>query len=336
MTKLIIGICGYKGSGKDTIADYIQNQYGFTKLSFGSKIKDIVSILFGWNRTLIEGDTDFSRVYREMEDPWLSEKLKMEITPRKMLQYVGTDLLRNHLSNDIWVYALEKELSSFELVIVSDVRFENEFDMIQRHNGFIISVERDLTHDITDTHESEHIWKKCLDKVNFSIKNDSTKDMLYSKIDEIMANILLNNMTSLKTLFNCNIFSEIGMKLMNLDTSNIYGLEFYTHNKPEFSRRRIWSNELYEIILISWSSNFKSPIHDHPDNGCFVKVLEGTFKETIYNSSLEEIETKLLHINNVSYLHNKIGFHTIQNMTSKQGLTLHVYSPPNYKINIIS
>jgi hypothetical protein len=101
---MIIAICGLQGSGKDTIGSYLINKYDFTKLSFAGILKDIVAILFGWDREMLEGATKESRDWREGVDSWWSEKLQIpNLSPRYVLQYFGTDLFRNHFHPDIWV-----------------------------------------------------------------------------------------------------------------------------------------------------------------------------------------------------------------------------------------
>ena len=48
------------------------------------------------------------------------------------------------------------------------------------------------------------------------------------------------------------------------------------------------SNELFEIIIISWNYNQKSPIHNHPENGCLMKILKGSLTEEKYNNKLKK------------------------------------------------
>ena len=49
--------------GKGTVADIlVENR---TKLSFADKLKDGVASVFGWDRDMLEGDTDRSRIWRE-------------------------------------------------------------------------------------------------------------------------------------------------------------------------------------------------------------------------------------------------------------------------------
>ena len=95
----------------------VLNKYGFTKLSFAGVLKDIVAILFGWDREMLEGSTIESREWREQIDPWWSEKLLISnLTPRYVLQFLGTDLFRNHFHPDIWVISVERQLSKYSII----------------------------------------------------------------------------------------------------------------------------------------------------------------------------------------------------------------------------
>ena len=58
---MIIGMCGLIGTGKDTVADILVNNYNFIKVSFPDKLKDGVATVFSWERELLEGTTDESR-----------------------------------------------------------------------------------------------------------------------------------------------------------------------------------------------------------------------------------------------------------------------------------
>ena len=62
---MIIGICGLIGSGKGTVADVLVDEHGFQKISFADKLKDAVSVLFDWDRDMLEGETSESRFWRE-------------------------------------------------------------------------------------------------------------------------------------------------------------------------------------------------------------------------------------------------------------------------------
>ena len=141
--KKIIGITGLKGSGKDTIGDIICKNFDFQKVAFADKLKDIVSVLFDWDRKMLSGFTPEDRAIREQPDEFWSKKFEKEFTPRMALQKIGTEVMRNNLDKNIWVYCLERKLINEDgNFVITDVRFRNEIEMIRRLGGTIIRVER--------------------------------------------------------------------------------------------------------------------------------------------------------------------------------------------------
>jgi len=141
---MIIGICGFQGSGKDTIADYLQNIYGFKRDSFAATLKDAVAAVFGWDRELLEGRTTESRAWREAVDPWWSERLDMpNLTPRLVLQKWGTEVARKSWHDDIWIASLENKLArAHNDIVITDVRFPNEIRAVRDAGGIVIRVVR--------------------------------------------------------------------------------------------------------------------------------------------------------------------------------------------------
>jgi hypothetical protein len=141
---MIIGVCGFIGSGKDTIADYLTNFHGFRRESFANSLKDAVSMVFGWDRTMLEGRTKQAREWREQVDPWWAERLNMpHLTPRWVLQYWGTEVCRKGFHDDIWISALENKLrNSKDDIVISDCRFPNEIKSIKDAGGIVVRVVR--------------------------------------------------------------------------------------------------------------------------------------------------------------------------------------------------
>lgn len=141
---MILGVTGFIGSGKDTIADYLCTFHGFKRLSFASSLKDAVAAVFGWDREYLEGTTKASRAWREQVDPWWAERLSMpSLTPRWVLQYWGTEVCRNNFHQDIWVSSVENKLrNERDNVVITDCRFANEVAAIKSVNGITIRVER--------------------------------------------------------------------------------------------------------------------------------------------------------------------------------------------------
>jgi len=141
---MIIGVCGFIGSGKDTIADYLTNYHGFRRESFANSLKDCVAQVFGWDRTMLEGRTTQAREWREKVDTWWAERLGIpNLTPRWVLQYWGTEVCRKGFHDDIWIASLEhKLLYSSDNIVISDCRFPNEIKSIRNAGGMVIRVRR--------------------------------------------------------------------------------------------------------------------------------------------------------------------------------------------------
>jgi hypothetical protein len=141
---MIIGICGFIGSGKDTAADYLVGFHGFRRDSFAGTLKDAVSAVFGWDRELIEGRTPEARAWREQVDEWWAERLGMpHLTPRWILQWWGTEVCRSHFHDDIWIAALQSRLARrSDHTVISDVRFPNEIKAIKEQGGRIVWIQR--------------------------------------------------------------------------------------------------------------------------------------------------------------------------------------------------
>jgi hypothetical protein len=205
---MIIGICGFIGSGKDTVADYLVNFHEFRRESFANTLKDAVSSVFGWDRTMLEGRTKEAREWREQVDPWWAERLAMPtLTPRWILQYWGTEVCRRGFHDDIWIASLENKLrTSKDSVVISDCRFPNEIASIKNTGGKIIWVQRGELPDWYDlalaenlknseaakfeltkrkVHASETAWVGT--DFDHVIENNGTIDELYKKIALIIS-----------------------------------------------------------------------------------------------------------------------------------------------------
>lgn len=139
---MIYGVCGFIGSGKNTVGDILEEN-GYQKLSFAATLKDATAAIFGWPRHLLEGDTAESREFREKNDEFWSERLHgREITPRKILQQMGTEVMRNNFDQNVWLYSLERRIDPNKNYVITDARFQNEIKFIKELGGKIIVVER--------------------------------------------------------------------------------------------------------------------------------------------------------------------------------------------------
>lgn len=140
---MIVGLVGLIGSGKDTAADYLVNFHDWRRDSFAAPLKDAVANVFGWNRELLEGRTKESREWRECADAWWSDRLGRVVTPRHVLQLWGTEVCRRGYHDDIWVASLENRIrQSKDNIVITDCRFPNEIEAIQRAGGRVFRIRR--------------------------------------------------------------------------------------------------------------------------------------------------------------------------------------------------
>lgn len=141
MTKKIVAFMGYSGSGKDTAAEVLISEYNFKRLTFATPLKDVVSAVFKWPRSLLEGKGKKSRQWRDTEDAFWTEKLGFRVTPRIALEKIGTDLFRNQFNSSIWTLSLEKEIYNCNKdIVITDVRFIEEYNLLKGLGAVFISV----------------------------------------------------------------------------------------------------------------------------------------------------------------------------------------------------
>lgn len=171
---MIIGL-GYKaGSGKDTVAAHLmQHRIPIYPTSFAKPLKEACEILFGLNERQLHGS-----LKDEMDPYW-------GMTPRKILQRVGTECFRNSFGDDIWIKILKRNIfnSSCDCVI-TDVRFKNEAEAIKSWGGILWRIDRP-NRPIVESHVSEtelDNWNGW-DKI---VVNDGTKEQLFEKVDQLM------------------------------------------------------------------------------------------------------------------------------------------------------
>lgn len=183
----LIGLCGQKRSGKDTCADYLVDNYNFTKYSFAYPIKRGVMELFGFTEAQVFGDL------KDLVDyDW-------GVTPRTVLQIMGTEVFQYDIPNYIpelksigrgfWVKRFEQWLDINDNidVVVSDVRFQHEVDSILSLGGSVLKIIRPSLVSV-DSHHSEQELNE-IKGVGYIINNDNSLSDLHLKLDKIMKEI---------------------------------------------------------------------------------------------------------------------------------------------------
>lgn len=236
--RVIVGVKGTKGSGKDTVADMIRyimaagttqasydNYIWFTKnrdgeldvpiLHFADKIKDDLSFIFGINRECFDNSDYKDNKYYCFElkafltENMLKEVPRVEITLgdlqentlakwresygdtcviklRTLMQYYGTEVMRNHIGKEVWINTtINKAIQHrdyYGFAVIADVRFVNEWQAVRNVGGKIIHVVRGRLEDKVE-HSSEYITSSSSD---YEIENNGNLMGLFYKVLEFV------------------------------------------------------------------------------------------------------------------------------------------------------
>ena len=204
---MLIGVVGLIGSGKGTVSDRLEQKHNFRKDSFAKSLKDAVSSMFNWDREMLEGKTNESRAWREKPDAFWSKRFGKDVTPRWVLQYFGTEVMRQNMHDAIWVDSCMARYDG-KPTVIADTRFENEIKTIREMGGTILLVKRGQDPDwFTDyvegnivpknVHSSEYAWAKS--EYDHLITNDGTLEDLHQKIDHLIVSDKITHTPSKST-----------------------------------------------------------------------------------------------------------------------------------------
>ncbi len=113
---------------------------------------------------------------------------------------------------------------------------------------------------------------------------------------------------------------------------------FCSWSNESYTRNCIVENDKFQLILLCWEEGQKTPIHDHGGEECWVKIIQGEFKETIYkvNSSgeLNLTKTSISKTGDISYMIDFMGCHCLENISSGKSMSLHLYAKPIHNCNL--
>lgn len=211
----VLGIVGLKRSGKDTAAQALVDQ-GWTRMAFADPLKEMAMKLRGVWVEVPEG-VHLDAAVPVMRDSsghggsfaqyhYVVDALGMEaakdLVPdvRRLLQTLGTDCVRGTFGGTAWVDLMERKirqaLRNGECVVIPDVRFHEEFDLIARLGGDVIGVWRgdynsfveDVLDDgyvAKDEHESERNVYELLLRTGFVIHNDGSITDLHGQMCDL-------------------------------------------------------------------------------------------------------------------------------------------------------
>lgn len=129
---MLIGLTGLARSGKDSAANILVQEFGFFQTFFAKALKEGVGRMLRLSEDQLYGDL------KEVTDPFWGK------SPRELLQFIGTELMRQQFDQDVWMKVVEREISQIPDLdwVVSDVRFLNEAEFIRQNGGYIIKLVR--------------------------------------------------------------------------------------------------------------------------------------------------------------------------------------------------
>ena len=111
--------------------------------------------------------------------------------------------------------------------------------------------------------------------------------------------------------------------------------EFQKHStwsNDSYTRNCIFQNEKFELILLCWEEGQITPIHNHGGEECWVRIIQGEFKESIYKEgdegALELIRVATAKRNDLTYMVDFMGTHSLANLSKKRSMSLHLYAKP--------
>lgn len=148
----LIAFYGKAGVGKSTAANMLVDYHGFSRIAFADPIKAMLKTMLNYAGSDID-----------INDRSLKEKpceALLGKSPRYALQTLGTEFGRECIGQDIWVSIAEREIKTAledgESVVIEDLRFPNEAEMVTRLGGKIVWIARqDLVCSDNPTHKSE-------------------------------------------------------------------------------------------------------------------------------------------------------------------------------------
>lgn len=175
---MLVAFSGLKGAGKDTAADVLVQEYGFTRVAFADAVREMSLII----NPLITvqgnyGKLDESIVVRlsQLVTQFGWDKIKRDIPEvRRFLQVIGTEAGRMLLGENVWVDLLQKRFPDLtdpdSLYVITDCRFDNEVEFVRSNGGCLIWIERPGL--VSDGHASESTHISRLASVTIHNRTD--------------------------------------------------------------------------------------------------------------------------------------------------------------------
>lgn len=185
----IIALSGYATCGKDTVADILVEQYGFTKYAWADALRLAAEAL----DPIIDLDQDLTPIrYTDALAEYGYNEAKAKFPEfRRTLQRMGTEVGREIIGDNVWVNAtfhrIASERSLADRIVIPDTRFPNEASAVHvrsESRNFVVRVTRPGVGPVTD-----HISETGLDNWDFDyvVENDGSLADLDDRVKNLYA-----------------------------------------------------------------------------------------------------------------------------------------------------
>lgn len=157
MKPRIIGLCGDIGAGKDTVAEYLVRERGYTQIAFAAKLKQVTADVFGLDSRYVFGTQE----EKEEPIPHVVDAAGEPRTGRSLLRWLGTEGFRT-IDPAVWVkYAMRTQVDARPHArwVFSDVRFRNEMHAIRERGGLVWEIAKVGGPDRSTGHRSDKEWR---------------------------------------------------------------------------------------------------------------------------------------------------------------------------------
>ena len=182
----VVGITGYAGSGKSTVANYLVEAHGYTRLSFAAPLKKMLRTL---NPIMPDSRPGKDLHLATVLELFGGDETKLKASYygdeyRRLLQVLGTDCIRA-VDPDFWVKAATAQMTDDGgLYVFDDVRFPNEAQVIKDLNKWGLWNVQRPGYEAVNGHTSEQ-WAGKMDEWQ-TVYNESTLPWLHTQIDNAL------------------------------------------------------------------------------------------------------------------------------------------------------
>lgn len=140
-------------------------------------------------------------------------------------------------------------------------------------------------------------------------------DELESQLDRIITGKDFTDLIELENWFS-------GLEIIGINN-------YKQFDEVNYVRIPLIQKEQYDLLLCCWLPGQISPFHGHPEQGCLVKMLEGSLQEELKRKD-GSIRIRVNNKGRTAYIHDKIGIHQVKNIFAKPAVSLHLYAPGGY------